>query len=57
MSTEGPDAKPVGRDVALKHINGSKANYVFEEKTFRNFRQTFDVLEHTLGQFPVHGAT
>ena len=31
------------RDLALKHVAGSEADYVFTEKTHRNVHPTFDV--------------
>ena len=55
VSTAIPDAKPE-RDLALKHMDGSKANYVFKEKTLRNLRPKFDVPEHRLGHCPVNEA-
>ena len=55
VSTARPDAKSE-RDLALKHMDGSKANYVFKEKTLRNLRPKFDVPEHRLGHCPVNEA-
>ena len=56
VSLERPDAKTVGRDLALKHIADSRANQVFKERTLRNFRQKFDVPEDGRGEFHVNGA-
>ena len=41
MSSTGRlDSKPFGRALALKHIAGSTADYVFKEKTIRNERMS-----------------
>ena len=54
MGSVGPDAKPVGRDFALKHTSGSKANHVFGEKILRNLRPKFKFL-YVGHRAPRHG--